>query len=96
MVCGIALLAFLLLVRLRLRVVLTPEFLEYTGIFSTRRILFSEVQAVRRAADKGYAASRTSGPFTYELRTSGESVRINLKLFPHELTTKLFTIIDAG
>jgi hypothetical protein len=87
-ICGIALLIFLILIRARLKVVITPSSLEYTGIFSTKKILISDIEITKRVADTGYVASRFSGPFTYELRTSNEVVRINLKLFPVELSNK--------
>jgi hypothetical protein len=93
-ICGIALLIFLVLVRVRLKVVITPMSLEYTGIFSTKKILFSEIEFAKRAADTSYVASRLSGPYTYELQTSSDTVRINLKLFPLELSHKLFELVD--
>jgi hypothetical protein len=93
---GIALLIFLILIRVRLKVVITPKSLEYTGLFSTRKILLSDIQVTKRVADTGYVASRFSGPFTYEFRTSSEVVRINLKLFPVELSHKLFKIVDIA
>jgi hypothetical protein len=95
-ICGIALLIFLILIRVRLKVVITPSSLEYTGIFSTKKILISDIEITKRVADTGYVASRFSGPFTYELRTSNEVVRINLKLFPVELSHKLFKIVDIA
>lgn len=95
-ICGIALLIFLILIRVRLKVVITPSSLEYTGILSTRKILISDIQIAKRVAGTGYVASRFSGPFTYEFRTSSEVVRINLKLFPVELSRKLFKIVDIA
>jgi hypothetical protein len=95
-ICGIALLIFLILIRVRLKVVITPSSLEYTGIFSTRKIRISDIQITKRVADTGYVASRFFGPFTYELRTSNEVVRINLKLFPVELSHKLFKMVDIS
>jgi hypothetical protein len=93
---GIVLLMYLILIRVRLKVVITPSSLEYTGIFSTRKILLSDIQIAKCVADTGYIASRFSGPFTYEFRTSSEIVRINLKLFPVELSHKLFKIVDVS
>ena len=95
-ICGIALLIFLALLRIRLKVVITPKSLAYTGLFSTKKILFSEIQTAKRAADTGYVASRIYGPLTYELRTSSEIVRINLKLFPLELSSTLFGLVDIA
>lgn len=95
-ICGIALLIFLVLIRVRLKVVITPRSIEYTGIFSTKKILFSEIQFAKRIADTGYLASRLSGSFTYEFQTSSEKVRINLKLFPLELSHKIFELVDIA
>ncbi len=75
---------------------ITPRSLEYTGIFSTKKILFSEIQFAKRAVDTGYFANRLSGPFTYEFQTSSEKVRINLKLFPLELSHKNFELVDIA
>jgi hypothetical protein len=96
LVClGLAPLVLLVALRLRLRVVLTPESLAYTGLLRTQRVAISEITAAVRSVDAGYLASRWFGPFAYELRSPGETVRINLRLFPAELGERLSSVMEA-
>jgi hypothetical protein len=83
-ILGVTPLAWLLAIRLRLRVALGNDYLQYTGLLSTRRIRLSEVTDCCPMANLGWPINRFYGPFTYRIRTPQESLKINFKFFPLE------------
>ena len=50
---GLAPLVLLFAMRLRLRVVLTPDSLSYTGLIRTKRLDFSEIGSAVRSVESG-------------------------------------------
>jgi hypothetical protein len=79
---GLLLIALLLAIRLRFKVVVNEDEIIATGFFRTRRVRLAELTGAKWMVDYGYPRDRFYGPFTYELQTPKETLRINFKLFP--------------
>lgn len=83
-ILGIGPLAWLLAIRLRLRVIVGDNYIEYTGLFSTKRIKISDITESCWMVKLGYPTDRFYGPYTYRIRTPHQSLKINFKFFPLE------------
>ncbi len=94
-VLGAVPLIWLLAIRLRLRVIVTDDHLEYRGLLSTKQLRFTDVTDCRPMVSLGYLAEKLYGPFTYRIQTSDESIKINFKFFPLECMVSVLSKIQS-
>ncbi len=82
-VIGGAIIAFILLIRIRFYVVITEEILEARSVLSTHRVRWVDIHQIKHRVEKGYIPSRWFGPDVYEFVATNAVLRINFKLFSH-------------
>ena len=92
---GAMILSLLLLIRLRLYVHCTADYLEARSLIRTRRIAWSEIGRIVRAEDTGYWASRIYGPVTYHIETPSNRVTINFKFYSLDCLRAVFSRLDS-
>ncbi len=85
---GLELFVYLWMIGQRLHVELLSDRLVYQGWFKKTEVRFGEVLSVRRALDFEWPRNRIYGPLTYEIRTSGGRLFINLLYFGPEFSRK--------
>jgi len=71
-----------------LRVELFSDRFVYQGWFKKTEFRFGEILSVRRALDFDWPRNRIYGPLTYEIRTSGSRLLVNLLYFGPEFSRK--------
>ena len=81
---GVAVIAWLIAVRIRSRVRVSSEGLESRTLFGGGRLQWSEIRRVRHAAAGGYWSSRVHGPSVLEFSSPRRRLRVNFKLFARE------------
>jgi hypothetical protein len=72
----------------RLSVELLLDRLIYQGWFKKSEVKFDEILSVKRTLDFNWPRNRIYGPLTYEIRTSGTCLLVNLLYFGPEFSRK--------
>ncbi len=85
---GLGAFLYLWMIGQRLHIQLLLDRLVYQGWFKKAEVRFGEVLSVRRALDFDWPRNRIYGPLTYEIRTSGGRLFINLLYFGPEFSRK--------
>jgi hypothetical protein len=91
---GIFLIALLVIIRIRFKVVLDEKQIEYTGFFATKVILFSDIVHSGWMFEHGYSKDRFYGSFAYEILSENNRIKINFRLFPLDLMTTLIQRLE--
>ena len=92
---GILLIALLVVIRIRFKVVVDEKQIEYTDFFKTKVILFSDIVHSGWMFEHGYSMDRFYGSFVYEILSKHDSIRINFRLFPLDLMEKVLELIET-
>jgi hypothetical protein len=92
---GIFLIALLVIIRIRFKVVLDEKQIEYTGFFPTKVILFSDIVHSGWMFEHGYSRDRFYGSFVYEILSKNNRIKINFRLFPLDLMKKVLDTIES-
>ncbi len=79
---------YLWMIGQRLRIELFSDRFVYQGWVKKTEFSFGEVLSVGRALDFDWPLNRMYGPLTYEIRTSGSRLLINLLYFGPEFSRK--------
>jgi hypothetical protein len=92
---GVLLLALLVVIRVRFKVVIEERQIEYTGFFATKVILFSDIVHSGWMFEHGYSRDRLYGSFVYEILSNNNRIKINFRLFPLDLMKKVLDILEG-
>ncbi len=87
-IIGLVVFLYLWMIGQRLRIELFSDRFVYQGWVKKTEFSFGEVLSVRRALDFDWPRNRMYGPLTYEIRTSGSRLLINLLYFGPEFSRK--------
>ena len=91
---GVLLIALLVVIRIRFKVVVDEKQIEYTGFFATKVILFSDIGHSGWMFEHGYSRDRFYGSFVYEILSKNNRIKINFRLFPLDLMKKVLELIE--
>jgi hypothetical protein len=91
---GILLFALLIVIRFKFKVVIYEKQIEYTGFFTKKVVLFSDIVHSGWMFEHGYSRDRLYGSFVYEILSKHECIRINFRLFPLDLMRKIIEMIE--
>jgi len=91
---GILLLALLSVIRIRFKVVVDERQIEYTGFFTTKVILFSDIVHSGWMFEHGYSRDKFYGSFVYEILSKNNRIKINFRLFPLDLMRKVIEMLE--
>ena len=91
---GVLLIALLVIIRSRFKVVVDDKQIEYTGFFPTKVILFSDIVHSGWMFEHGYSRDRFYGSFVYEILSKNNRIKINFRLFPLDLMKKVLDTIE--
>jgi hypothetical protein len=91
---GVLLIALLVVIRIRFKVVVDEKQIEYTGFFATKVILFSDIVHSGWMFEHGYSRDRFYGSFVYEILSKNNRIKINFRLFPLDLMKKVLELIE--
>jgi hypothetical protein len=91
---SILLFAFLVIIRVRFKVVVDERQIEFTGFFTTKTILFSDIVHSGWMFEHGYSRDRFYGSFVYEVLSKNNCIRINFRLFPLDLMREVIEMIE--
>jgi hypothetical protein len=91
---GILLIVLLVIIRIRFKVVLDEKQIEYTGFFTKKAILFSDIVHSGWMFEHGYSRDRFYGSFAYEILSKNNRIKINFRLFPLDLMKKVLDTIE--
>lgn len=85
---GLGAFLYLWMIGQRLHIELFSDRLVYQGWFKKTEVRFDEVLSVKRAMDFDWPRNKLYGPLTYEIRTPGGCLLINLLYFGQEVSRK--------
>ena len=85
---------YLWMIGQRLSIELLSDRLVYQGWFKKTELRFDEVLSVKRATDFDWPRNKLYGPLTYEIRTPGGCLLINLLYFGPEFSQKFQELFD--
>ena len=85
---GLGAFLYLWMIGQRLSVELLLDRLIYQGWFKKSEVKFDEILSVKRTLDFNWPRNRIYGPLTYEIRTSGTCLLVNLLYFGPEFSRK--------
>ena len=88
MVMGLGAFLYLWMISQRLSVELFSDRLIYHGWFKKSEVKFDEILSVKRTLNFNWPRNRLYGPLTYEIRTSGTCLLVNLLYFGPEFSRK--------
>jgi hypothetical protein len=88
-------LALLFAIRYRLKVVVDEKQIVYTGFFTTKTILFSDIVHSGWMFEHGYSRDRFYGSLVYEILSNKACIRINFRLFPLDLMNNVIEMIES-
>ena len=91
---GVLLIVLLVIIRSRFKVVVGDTQIEYTGFFTTKVILFSDIVHSGWMFEHGYSRDRFYGSFVYEILSKNNRIKINFRLFPLDLMKKVLDTIE--
>jgi len=91
---GVLLIALLVAIRIRFKVVVDENRIEYIGFLTTKVILFSGIVHSGWMFEHGYSRDRFFGSLVYEILSTDACIRINFRLFPLDLMGKLIRKIE--
>lgn len=92
---GILFLVLLFLIRFRFKVVVDEKQIEYTGFFTTKVIMFSDIVHSGWMFEHGYSRDRFYGSFMYEILSKNNCIKINFRLFPLDLMKNVLDTIEC-
>ena len=92
---GILLFVLLFVIHFRFKVVVDEKQIEYTGFFTTKVIIFSDIVHSGWMFEHGYSKDRFYGSFVYEILSKNNRIKINFRLFPLDLISKLIEMLEA-
>jgi hypothetical protein len=87
-IIGLGAFLYLWMIGQRLSVELLSDRFIYHGWFKKSEVRFDEILSVKQALDLDWPRNRIYGPLTYEIRTSGSCLLINLIYFGPEFSRK--------
>ena len=87
-VMGLGAFLYLWMISQRLSVELFSDRLIYHGWFKKSEVKFDEILSVKRTLNFNWPRNRLYGPLTYEIRTSGDCLLVNLLYFGPEFSRK--------
>jgi hypothetical protein len=93
---GGGVLAWLVAIRVRYRVRVSPEGLASRTLWRESSVRWVEITAVRLAAQTGYWAGRFYGPYVVEFVSPGSRVRVNFKLYARGCSQEVMRRIPQG
>lgn len=85
---GLGAFLYLWMIGQRLSVELISDRLIYHGWFKKSEVKFDGILSVKRTLDFNWPRNRIYRPLTYEIRTSGTCLLVNLLYFGHEFSRK--------
>jgi len=88
MVMGLGAFLYPWMISQRLSVELFSDRLIYQGWFKKSEVKFDEILSVKRTLNFNWPRNRLYGPLTYEIRTSGTCLLVNLLYFGPEFSRK--------
>ena len=88
MVMGLGAFLYLWMISQRLSVELFSDPLIYHGWFKKPEVKFDKILSVKRTLNFNWPRNRLYGPLTYEIRTSGTCLLVNLLYFGPEFSRK--------
>jgi len=92
---GILLFVLLFVIHFRFKVVVDEKQIEYTGFFTTKVIVFSDIVHSGWMFEHGYSKDRFYGSFVYEILSKNNRIKINFRLFPLDLISKVIEMLEA-
>jgi len=92
---GILLFVLLFVIHFRFKVVVDEKQIEYTGFFTTKVIIFSDIVHSGWMFEHGYSKDRFYGSFVYEILSKNNRIKINFRLFPLDLISKVIEMLEA-
>jgi hypothetical protein len=92
---GVMFLVLLFAIRYRLKVVVDEKQIVYTGFFTTKAILFSDIVHSGWMFEHGYSRDRFYGSLVYEILSNKACIRINFRLFPLDLMNNVIEMIES-
>jgi len=87
-IIGLGAFLYLWMIGQRLSVELLSDRFIYHGWFKKSEVRFDEIFSVKQALDLDWPRNKIYGPLTYEIRTSGSCLLINLIYFGPEFSRK--------
>jgi hypothetical protein len=91
---GILFIVLLVAIRIRFKVLLDEKQIEYTGFFTTKVILFSDIVHSGWMFEHGYSRDRFYGSLVYEILSKNNRIKINFRLFPLDTMGKVIEMIE--
>jgi hypothetical protein len=95
-VIGLGAFLYLWMIGRRLSVELLSDCFIYHGWSKKSEVRFDEILSVKQALDLDWPRNRIYGPSTYEIRTSGSCLLINLIYFGPEFSRKFQDLFPRG
>jgi hypothetical protein len=95
-IIGLGAFLYLWMIGQRLSVELLSDRFIYHGWFKKTEVRFDEILSVKQALDLDWPRNRIYGPLTYEIRTSGSCLLINLIYFGPEFSRKFQDLFHSG
>ncbi len=91
---GVLLIALFVIIRIRFKVVVDEKQIEYTGFFTTKVIVFSDIVHSGWMFEHGFSRDRFYGSFVYEIFSKKDCIRINFRLFPLGSMSKVIEMLE--
>lgn len=85
----------LLAIRLRIRIAIDEDRIEYSGLFSRRTIRFSDIIHAGWMYEHGFSRDRFFGSLVYEVLSRKERIKINFRLFSIDQMSSLIRRLET-
>lgn len=95
-VAGIAIVAWIVAVRIRYFVQVSGEELRARSLVRESHVKWQDIVMVRPASQRGFWSSRFLGPLVLEFVSLDSTTRINFKLFPAECSRDVLQHVPPG
>jgi hypothetical protein len=92
---GVLLFVLLVVIRFRFKVVVDKKQVSYTGFFTTKVIMFSDIVHSGWMFEHGYSRDRFYGSFVYEILSKNTCIKINFRLFPIDTMSKVIETLEG-